>query len=245
MGKNRRRASEAPAELPEGCHHYEDLADVPWDIQKYYHQRYKIFSRYDEGILMTDEAWFGVTPEPVANKVAQHITEAAPAEKRIIIDAFAGAGGNAIAFASSGRWKRVYAIEKDPQVLACAKHNAEVYGVGDKISWYEGDCFSIIEKELADIGEYSVVFASPPWGGQAYRTDSVFNLSNMQPYSLSDILHPFQRLIGDVVLYLPRTSDLRQLATFAVNDQKVTVIHYCMEGASKALCAYFGGFQLR
>lgn len=186
-----------------------------------------------------------------SSKVAQHITEAAPAEKRIIIDAFAGAGGNAIAFASSGRWKRVYAIEKDPQVLACAKHNAEVYGVGDKISWYEGDCFSIIEKELADIGEYSVVFASPPWGGkcncsislawakavtdigQAYRTDSVFNLSNMQPYSLSDILHPFQRLIGDVVLYLPRTSDLRQLATFAVNDQKVTVIHYCMEGASK------------
>ncbi|KAI4123883.1 MAG: hypothetical protein LQ347_005964 [Umbilicaria vellea] len=240
MGKKRRRASEAPAELPEGCHHYEDLAEVPWDIQKYYHQRYSIFSRYDEGILMTDDAWFGVTPEPVASKIAQHVADAAPAGKDIIIDAFAGAGGNAIAFANSGRWKRVYAIEKDRQVLICAKHNAKVYGAADKISWYEGDCFKIIENELADMGEYSVVFASPPWGGPGYRSDSVFNLSYMQPYSLSDILQPLQRLTEDVALYLPRTSDLRQLAGFANNDQKVTVMHYCIKGASKALCAYFG-----
>lgn len=71
-------------EPPEGCHHYRALGEVPWDIQKcettfqfesqtlliatdrYWHQRYSIFSRYDEGIWMTDEAWFGVTPEPVA-----------------------------------------------------------------------------------------------------------------------------------------------------------------------------------
>ena len=152
----------------------------------------------------------------------------------------------------------MYAIEKNPQVLACAKKNAEVYGVADKISWHEGDCFSIIEKELADMGEYSVIFASPPWGGMSrcpvsmawskvltnvgpgYRSDSVFNLSKMQPYSLSDILHPFQRLTGDVALYLPRTSDLRQLADFANSDQKVTVMHYCMEGASKVclICSY-------
>ena len=59
----------------------------------------------------------------------------------------------------------MYAIEKDPQVLACAKHNAKVYGVQDRISWYEGDCFEIIKNELADMGEYAVVFASPPWGG--------------------------------------------------------------------------------
>ena len=172
-------------------------------------------------------------------------------EKGIIVDAFAGAGGNAIAFANSGRWKRVYAIEKDPQVLACAKHNAEIYGVQEKISWYEGDCFSIIAKELADVGEYSVVFASPPWGGMCdgltpvswckvlmdagpgYRSDAVFDLSNMQPYSLSDILRPLQKLTRDVALYLPRTSDVRQLASFADDDRKMTVMHYCMEGASK------------
>ena len=69
---------------PTGCHHYTDITDVPWDIQKsvlhwaypvgpflldrcrYYRQRYSIFSKYHEGIWMTEDAWFGVTPEPVA-----------------------------------------------------------------------------------------------------------------------------------------------------------------------------------
>ena len=88
---------------------------------------------------------------------------------------FAGAGGNTIAFAKSGRWKRVYAIEKDPQTLACAKHNAEVYEVQNMISWYEGDCFEIIKKDLAEMGGYAVVFASPPWGGMLfYRVDIVY-----------------------------------------------------------------------
>ena len=67
---------------PEGCQHYADFHEMPWDIRKcvlmhtlplaiadgirYYHQRYSIFSKYDEGIWMTEDAWFGVTPEPVA-----------------------------------------------------------------------------------------------------------------------------------------------------------------------------------
>jgi trimethylguanosine synthase len=33
---------------------------------RYWQQRHSIFSKYDEGICMTDDAWFGVTPEPVA-----------------------------------------------------------------------------------------------------------------------------------------------------------------------------------
>ena len=83
----------------------------------------------------------------------------------MIVDCFAGVGGNAIAFALSGRWKKVYAIERDAQVLACARHNAQIYGVANIISWYEGDCFEVIKNELADLHEHSVVFASPPWGG--------------------------------------------------------------------------------
>lgn len=68
--------------LTDECQHYERRDEVPWDIQKYvrfwsalyqtnfyfryWSQRYSIFSMYDEGIYMTDDAWFGVTPEPVA-----------------------------------------------------------------------------------------------------------------------------------------------------------------------------------
>ena len=91
----------------------------------------------------------------------------ASAAKAVIVDCFAGVGGNAIAFALSGRWKRVYAIEKNAQVLACARHNAKIYGVANKISWYEGDCFEVMETELADLHEHCVMFASPPWGGRS------------------------------------------------------------------------------
>lgn len=83
----------------------------------------------------------------------------------ILIDAFAGAGGNSIAFAKTGKWKRVYAIEKDPVVLQCAKHNAKIYGVDKQITWFEGDCFQILKNQLRDLAPYSILFASPPWGG--------------------------------------------------------------------------------
>ncbi|KAL2217661.1 RNA cap guanine-N2 methyltransferase-domain-containing protein [Thermoascus aurantiacus ATCC 26904] len=231
-------------EAPPEVHHYKDRGEVPWDIQNYWAQRYKIFSKYDEGIWLTDDAWFGVTPEPVANKIAEHVANAAPAGRSILVDAFAGAGGNTIAFAKSGKWKRVYAIEKDPVVLQCAKHNAKIYGVQNKITWFEGDCFEILKNQLKDLAPYSVLFASPPWGGPGYRSDEVFSLRTMEPYSLKKLYEEFSRFTGHMVLYLPRTSDVRQLAKVVKDGKKATVMHYCMEGASKALCVYYGDFKM-
>lgn len=150
---------------PDGVHHYDSANEVPFQISKYWHQRHNIFSKYDDGIWMTDDAWFGVTPEPVANKIAEHVATA-PKEKTILVDAFAGAGGNAIAFARSGRWKQIFAFEKDPKALACAKHNAEVYGVKKKIFWVEGDVFKELGKRLKGLAKNVVVFGSPPWGGK-------------------------------------------------------------------------------
>lgn len=91
---------------------------------------------------------------------------ALPAHKTILIDAFAGAGGNAIAFAMTGRWERIFAIEKDPEVLKCAKHNAEVHEVANKIWFIQGDCFEIIKTRFSEFPENTVIFASPPWGGK-------------------------------------------------------------------------------
>ena len=100
-----------------------------------------------------------------SRKVAEHLARAAPPDKTVLVDAFGGAGGNAIAFALSKRWKQIFAFEKDPQVLKCAKHNAEVYGARNKIFWTEGDCFTMISQRFRNIGSNVVIFASPPWGG--------------------------------------------------------------------------------
>ncbi|KAK4981729.1 putative diacylglycerol O-acyltransferase tgs1 [Elasticomyces elasticus] len=211
------------------------------DLTRYWHQRHEIFSKYDDGIWMTDDAWFGVTPEPVAAEIAAHISTVSPTITTIV-DAFAGVGGNTIAFALSGRWERIFAIEKDPQVLACAKHNAEIYGVANKIWWIQGDCFDVLKKRLARVVKEAVIFGSPPWGGPGYRDAAVFNLSTMQPYTLKALYEPFSKLSKTVVLFLPRTSDLNQLAKYAPEDKDLCVMHYCMHGASKALVAYFGEF---
>ena len=99
------------------------------------------------------------------SKIATHIAEAAPENKTVIVDAFAGIGGNAIAFARQGRWDRVFAIEKDAATLKCAKHNAKIYGVESKIIWIQGDCFDVMKKRFKGMGNV-VIFASPPWGGE-------------------------------------------------------------------------------
>jgi len=223
--------------LTENCHHYTRRSDVDWDIQKYWAQRYSIFSLYDEGIHMTDDAWFGVTPEPVANKVAEHLGDLTALSKTVLIDMFAGAGGNVIAFALANRWSTIIAIEKDASAIACAQHNAAIYGVYEQITWINDDSFSYLEFNTASIDpSKTVIFASPPWGGPGYTTDKVFNLNTMSPYSIKQIHEACKEM--DSALYLPRNSDIRQIAKLAPGEKKIEVVQYCMEGASKALVAY-------
>jgi trimethylguanosine synthase len=202
---------------------------------------------------MTDDAWFGVTPEPVAkyelhclqmtlfltrnSKVAEDLVALTPPSKTVLIDMFAGAGGNVIAFALSNRWSSIIAIEKDISVIACAQHNAAIYGVYDQITWINDDSFSYLNFNAASIDpSKTVIFASPPWGGPGYTTDKIFNLNTMSPYSIKQIYEACKGM--DSALYLPRNSDIRQIAKLAPGEKKIEVVQYCMEGASKALVAY-------
>lgn len=59
-------------------------------------------------------------------------------------------------------------------MLRCAKHNAKVYGVQDKITWFEGSCFDILKNQLKDLGPYGIIFASPPWGGMSSLSFAYF-----------------------------------------------------------------------
>jgi trimethylguanosine synthase len=150
---------------------------------------------------------------------------------------FAGAGGNVIAFALSDRWSKIIAIERDPSVIACAQHNASIYGVFERITWINDDCFSYLASNSLSIDpSKTVVFASPPWGGPGYTSDEVFDLNTMCPYSVKQIHNACKAM--DSALYLPRTSNLRQIAKLAPEGKKIEAVQYCMHGASKALVAY-------
>ncbi len=66
------------------------------------------------------------------------------------------------------------AIDIDPVKLECARHNAEIYGVADRIQFIEGDYMKLAPSLKAD-----VVFLSPPWGGPEYLNAEVFDLETM------------------------------------------------------------------
>lgn len=55
----------------------------------------------------------------------------------------------------------------------------------------------------------------------------------MQPYNLDALYKKFSKLSKHIVLYLPRNSDLNQIARYAPDGKKVEVAHYCILGASK------------
>ncbi|KAI0200140.1 RNA cap guanine-N2 methyltransferase [Astrocystis sublimbata] len=239
--------------LTQKCHHWTHLGEVPWDLQKYWQQRYTIFPFYDHGIYMTEDAWYGVTPEPVAIHLVYDFVGFLSPDKRTVIDTFAGVGGNVISLAMAveedqrtPRFDKVIAIEKDAATLACAQTNAAVYEVADKITWVLGDSFEFLQllaKSPDQLGEdlrvdpaTTAIFGSPPWGGPGYRTDEIFDLSTMEPYNLAALHEAYK--VMDHALYLPRTSDLRQIAKLVPDDVKIDVVQYCVEGASKALVAY-------
>merc|ERR1711976_895969 len=96
------------------------------DIKKYWYQRHRLFSKYDEGIQIdSPESWFSITPE----KIAMHLAERCKCD--VIVDAFCGVGGNTIQFAKT--CQKVIAIDIDPKKIEAAKINARVYGVEDRI----------------------------------------------------------------------------------------------------------------
>ena len=63
-------------------------------LKKYWKKRYYLFSKFDRGILIDDESWYSVTPEPMAKHIAQRVSETF--ESPNVLDAFCGVGGNAI-----------------------------------------------------------------------------------------------------------------------------------------------------
>ncbi len=148
---------------------------------KYWSQRRRLFTLFDKGIQLDKESWYSVTPEVIANHIANHLV--AGTKDIVLFDPFCGCGGNAIAFASRPEVKMVVCIDKDAEKLKKAHHNASIYGVEKKLLLISGNALTILSKykdgHLIDTNESSsqtvslpktldVIFLSPPWGGIDY-----------------------------------------------------------------------------
>lgn len=196
------------------------------NLAKYWTQRYRIFSRFDEGIKLDAESWFSVTPE----KIAKHIAERCQCD--IIVDAFCGAGGNAIQFAFT--CNHVIAIDIDPQKIELAKNNAKVYGVDDRIDFICGDFFDIAPSLKAD-----VVFLSPPWGGPEYLSKAEFDLHDIKPDPIKTFAAA-RKITGNIAFFVPRNTVVNQLASLAGDGQKLEVEQNLLNKKVKTITAYYG-----
>lgn len=190
-------------------------------FHKYYQQRYTYFSRFDDGIQIDDEGWYSVTPEAIAQHTATELYAIAKTgdteEEMIVVDAFCGVGGNSIQFAQV--FDRVIAIDLSPTRLEMAKHNAEIYGVADKIEFILGDAFEVL-KSLQRTTKISAIFLSPPWGGPEYVSKPVFcPKSDLFDGRGGELFQLATSLTSNCVLFLPRQSDIYGIAQM-IQEQK-------------------------
>ncbi|XP_030581232.1 trimethylguanosine synthase [Archocentrus centrarchus] len=217
----RRKKQQVPAEM----------AAEP-ELAKYWAQRYRLFSRFDEGIRLDREGWFSVTPERIAEHIALRV-ECSFHASQLVIDAFCGVGGNAIQFALTG--KRVLAIDIDAARLEMARHNAAVYSVADRIDFLQGDFLQLAPRLCAD-----VVFLSPPWGGPDYLTAEVFDIRTMMEPDGVEIFRLAKLISDNIVYFLPRNVDMDQVASLAGPGGKVEVEQNFLNNKLKTVTAYFG-----
>ncbi|XP_016063225.1 PREDICTED: trimethylguanosine synthase isoform X2 [Miniopterus natalensis] len=223
--KKKRKATALPPEI----------AAVP-KLAKYWAQRYRLFSRFDDGIKLDTEGWFSVTPEKIAEHIAGRVSQSFKCD--IIVDAFCGVGGNTIQFALTG--KRVIAIDIDPVKIDLARNNAEVYGVADKVEFMCGDFL-----QLAPVLRADVVFLSPPWGGPDYATAETFDIQTMMSPDGFEIFRLSQKITNNIVYFLPRNADVDQVASLAGPGGQVEIEQNFLNNKLKTITAYFGNLIRR
>ncbi len=173
------------------------------DVRKAYSDEAKRYRNGSAGFSkrwtqLDDEGRKSLTPEALA------LTLGRRAGGLRVIDACAGAGGNAIGFARAGC--SVVAIEIDPNRLSMARHNANLYGIADRIEFITGDARTIIPKQQADL-----LFIDPPWG-ERYNKERV-TLSDLRP--CEDLLECSSH-IPEKWLKVPPSFDPSALRTYHV-----------------------------
>ncbi|KAJ2779405.1 Trimethylguanosine synthase [Coemansia javaensis] len=223
---------------------------LPASVQKYWQWRHHLFWRFDEGIEMDEEGWYSVTPESIAEHTAMRVAQlygagagagagdgAEPGYGRLcVVEAFCGVGGNAIKFAS---WcEHVVAIDVDARRLAMARHNAQIYGVADRIEFVLGDFYALAPMLRAD-----VVFMSPPWGGPQYTDADVFDLDALPFHTAREWLDRARLVAPNVAYFLPRSCDPHQLAALWPEAPCDVELNYT-NGFLKAITAYYGDLAL-
>lgn len=207
-------------------------------VAKYYEQRYRLWSKFDEGVHMTEEGWWTVTMEPIAARIAEKM--AALGKHNLVVDVFCGCGGNSIQLAK--HFDKVVAIDRDSSAIAAARKNAAVYGVDHKIEFH---CCDLSEFSWVEFQRIDAVFLSPPWGGDHYSHEAYFSvdsdLKRACGYSLKELFDLCRANTCSMAAFLPRNILAHDVALSLSAQENIFEIeaHMCNERI-KAVTVYVG-----
>ncbi|VDL63625.1 unnamed protein product [Hymenolepis diminuta] len=131
-------------------------------IVRWWKRRFDLFWRFSEGIKMDKESWYSVTPEEVARRQAEVCAS------DVVVDAYAGAGGNTIQFALKCQF--VIGIDNNLERLTnILQPNTRVYSVQAGVDCICGDVTGVLRALRTEpTSAIDTVFMSPPWGGPGY-----------------------------------------------------------------------------
>jgi trimethylguanosine synthase len=214
--------------------------------RRYWRHRHSLWSAYDAGVAMDGVGWFSATPEALA---VHHAARCAPSPG-VVVDAFAGCGGNAVRLAARPGL-HVIAVDTHAGRLGAAAHNARVVlgggaasGAAARLECAAADFFAVAPSLAAD-----AVFLSPPWGGPAYKAGGApfdvepdlggcgVGLAAM--LAAAAAAHAAGAPLR-VAAFLPRTARLDQIAAAAPRGVPVEVERAVVGGRVKGVTAYFG-----
>ena len=116
-----------------------------------------LFHKWTEGIQLDEEGRYSLTPERHAHTIANAV------QHKTVYDAFAGCGGNTIAFAQQPHIEQVLSNEMNTPRSKMCQHNASIYDVYASIKWTRHDALNHFPKAV-------FVFVDPPW---AWGTDKL------------------------------------------------------------------------
>lgn len=133
----------------------------------------------------------------------------------------------------------VIALDVSPTRLALARHNAQIYGVADRIEFVLSDFFSFVraygalpsnpQSNQPNTRKIDVVFLSPPWGGPSYLEGSPenpqdvsnsstpdeypsYSLSSIRPVNGSELFHISRTITKNIAYYLPRNTRVKEIS---------------------------------
>ena len=221
-------------------------------VRKYWHHRHALWSSYSAGIVMDDVGWFSATPEALAR---HHASRCAPSPG-LIVDAFAGCGGNAVRFAERAG-VAVIAVELDggragaTQTNACVVASAADPAFPSSRAPTRLDCIAADFLAAAPRLSADAVFLSPPWGGPSYKAGGKTTPFVLEPdvggcgVGLTALVAAAAAAHAPgaplrVAAFLPRTARLDQCAAAAPPGAAVEIERAVVGGRVKGVTVYYG-----